>query len=492
MEISRERIRILLGSEPKDVELGDPNTTLLDYLRYHQRLTGTKEGCAEGDCGACTVLIGELVSNKLQYRSANACIILLGMLDGKQILTVEHIATSKPISQVPNWMATKNGSQCGFCTPGFVISLVGLQWLINTKNPLPDTIDRSTINEHLAGNLCRCTGYGPIIDTAQTTCRLPLPKSWHKQASYAETTLLKWQQEKTSVLCHTNSGVIAAPRSENNLNNLLAQYPNATILAGATDIGLWVTKLGRKLRDVIYLGQVEELQRITRKQESLEIGGCVSLHEAKERLVEIAPDLNRLLRRFGSKQIRSQATVCGNIANGSPIGDLSPALIALGSTLRIAGIFGVRDIPLEKFFIEYNQQNLERGEYIQSVTIPIISKRQFYCWKIYKRFDQDISAVLGAFSAVIDNEVISEIHICFGGMAGTPKRASKCEKKLVGTKVNEICLKKAQDILHEDFSPITDMRAGKEYRLNVSKNLLEKFVLSLQRKKFPDLFRGMD
>ena len=492
MEISRERIRILLGSEPKDVELGDPNTTLLDYLRDQHRLTGTKEGCAEGDCGACTVLIGELVKNKLRYRSVNACIALLGMLDGKQILAVEHVASPKPISQVPEVMSKKNGSQCGFCTPGFVISLVGLQWLVNTQNPVPTSINRAKINEHLAGNLCRCTGYGPIIDAAQSTCTLPLPKSWHNQANDAEITLMEWQQEKTSVLCNTSGGVFAAPRSLNDLNNLLSKYTNATMLAGATDIGLWITKLGRKLREIIYLGHVDELQNITHNQESLEIGGCVSLYDATDKLVGVAPNLDRLLRRFGSTQIRSQATVCGNIANGSPIGDLSPALMALGSTLRIAGIFGLRDLPLEKFFIDYDQQDLKSGEYIQSVTIPIESKRQFYCWKVSKRFDQDISAVLGAFSAVIDNKIINEVHVCFGGMAGTPKRATKCENVLLGAKINEIRLNEAQDALHEDFSAITDMRAGREYRLKISKNLLNKFILSLQGEKVPDLFKGMD
>ena len=491
MQNVRERVRLLLGSEPTEVELDNPNLTLLEYLRNHARLTGTKEGCAEGDCGACTVIVGELRGNKLHYQSVNACIVLLGMLDNKQILTVEHIARDS-MSLVPTAMAEKNGSQCGFCTPGFVMSLVTLQWLVTSKTLQSTEVDRIQINEHLAGNLCRCTGYGPIISAAQIACSSPLPESWHKQAVNAENLLIEWQDQEQPLFCTNAGSMFAAPRSQTDLTNILAKYSNATMVAGATDIGLWITKLGHRIQEVIYLGHVLELQRIVKNDTSIEIGASVSLQNAASALISIAPDFDRLVRRFGSRQIRSQATVCGNIANGSPVGDLPPAFIALGAKLRIASASGVREIQLEDFFVGYGKQDLVVGEYVESVVIPIEPALQFRCWKISKRFDQDISAVLGAFAAKVENGVINRVRICFGGMATTPKRAKKCEAVLSGNVINSATLSDAQQALAEDFDPITDFRASSHYRRRVSQNLLEKFFLTLSATDVPDVYAGLD
>ena len=486
MQNARGRVRFLLGSQPTEVELADPNLTLLDYLRTSARLTGTKEGCAEGDCGACTVLIGEVHDQGLRYLPANACIVLLGMVDSKQVLTVEHLAREE-IHPVQQAMADQHGSQCGFCTPGFVMSLAGLQWAASCKNESAP-VDRAQIDEYLAGNLCRCTGYGPIVNAAREACSAPLPESWRTQATVADTTLRAWQDPAQPLCCRSNGKMFAAPRSRADLQAIVSDHPGATLLAGATDIGLWITKQGTRLSSVIYLGQVPELQRLVENDGKLEIGAGVSLQDASATLSEISPDLNRLLRRFGSRQVRNQGTVGGNIANGSPIGDLPPALIALGAQLRIASTRGVREIPLDAFFIDYGQQDLAPGEFVESVVIPLDRNRQFRCWKISKRFDQDISAVLGAFAAKLEEGIVREVRICFGGMATIPKRARQCEAALIGQPLDQGTLAQARQALAADFDPITDMRASAHYRQRAAGNLLEKYFLAMTTTDLPDLY----
>jgi xanthine dehydrogenase small subunit len=490
MKNARERVRFLLGSQPTEIEFTDPNLTLLDYLRTSARLTGTKEGCSEGDCGACTVLIGEFVNENLRYRSVNACIVLLAMVDNKQILTVEHIAKSD-MSPTQHAIANQHGSQCGFCTPGFVMSLTGLQWLAASSKIKSSVVDREQVNEHLAGNLCRCTGYGPIISAALTSCSAPLPESWQTQAITAKTILRKWENQDQPLCCINGNSMFAAPRSRAALEKLLLDYPNATMVAGATDISIWITKLGVRLSTIIYLGHVSDLQRIDISDTKVEIGAAVSLQDARSALRDIASDFDRLVRRFGSRQVRSQATVCGNIANGSPIGDLSPAFIALGAKLRISGELGLREIPLEEFFVDYGKQDITRGEYIKSVVIAINHDFQFRCWKVSKRFDQDISAVLGAFSAKIENGYIHQARICFGGMAATPKRARQCEAILAGKPLNNETLSQAREALTCDFSPITDIRASAHYRQRVAGNLLEKFFLAMSATELPDIYEPL-
>ena len=486
MQNARGRVRFLLGSQPTEVELADPNLTLLDYLRTHARLTGTKEGCAEGDCGACTVLIGEVHDQGLRYLPTNACIVLLGMVDNKQVLTVEHLGREK-IHPVQQAMADQHGSQCGFCTPGFVMSLAGLQWAASCKNE-STPVDRAQIDEYLAGNLCRCTGYGPIVSAAREACSAPLPESWQAHTAVAETTLRAWQNQGQPLCCTSDRGFFAAPRSRADLHTIMSDHPGATLLAGATDIGLWITKWGQRLSAVIYLGQIPELQRLVQNDEKLEIGAGVSLQDASTTLSEISPDLNRLLRRFGSRQVRNQGTVGGNIANGSPIGDLPPVLIALGARLRIASTGGVREIPLDTFFVDYGQQDLAPGEFVESVVIPLDRDLRFRCWKIAKRFDQDISAVLGAFAAKLEGGIVREVRICFGGMAATPKRARQCEAALTGQPLDHETLARARQALATDFDPITDMRASAHYRQRVAGNLLEKYFLAMTTTDLPDLY----
>ncbi len=485
MENARKDVRFLLGSEPVKMELVNPNLTLLEYLRLDARLTGTKEGCAEGDCGACTVLIGELQNGRLRYLAVNACIVLLGMVDNKQVLTVEHLAHNgvHPLQQA---MADHHGSQCGFCTPGFVMSLAGLQLALDPRAGGKPPV-REQIDEYLAGNLCRCTGYGPIITAAREACAEPLPTSWHTEAAAAESILHQWQSAAYPLYCNNDQGYFVAPQSIAELCEILSKSPQATLLAGATDVGLWITKLGKRLSAVIYLGQIEELRRLQQSKDTLEIGAGVSLQDATPALTALSPDLSRLLRRFGSRQVRGHGTVGGNIANGSPIGDLPPPLIALGAKLRIGHARGQREIPLEDFFIDYDQQDLGPGEFVESVVIPKNDWTLFRCWKIAKRFDQDISAVLGAFAVKIEGGIVREARICFGGMANTVRRAKRCETVLTGKPFDRDTLECARAALATDFDPLTDMRASAKYRQQVAGNLLEKYFLSMTGVSAPDL-----
>ncbi len=486
MQTTRNRVRFLLGSEPIEIELTNPTITLLEYLRTSARLTGTKEGCAEGDCGACTVLIGELHHGKLRYVPANACIVFLGTVDGKQLLTVEHLAKEGG-HPVQHAMAAKHGSQCGFCTPGFVMSIAGLHWAIEAKE-IKQPINKVEIDDYLAGNLCRSTGYGTILDATLEACSEPLPNTWRTQISVAESFLSKWQRSKEPLFCKSNNNLFTAPISETTLHKTLTTYPGATLLAGATDIGLWVNKHGKKLNAMIYLGEVQELKHLAKNDNELEIGAGVSLSDVRKILSDISPDLDRLMRRFGSRQVCSQGTVGGNIANGSPIGDLPPAFIALGARLRIAGPTGNREIPLDNFFIDYGKQDLATGEFVKAILIPLNQNLHFRCWKIAKRFDQDISAVLGAFAAKIDNGVIRNVRICFGGMAGIPKRAIECEDALTGKLPDSQTYNEARQALVTDFDPITDMRATKRYRQRIAGALLEKFLFSLAASPLPDIY----
>jgi len=487
MQPSRNKVRFVLGSTPLEISLDDPGLTLLDYLRNQACLTGTKEGCAEGDCGACTVLIAELYDNSLKYTAANACILLLGMVDGKQVLTVEHLAsdTLHPAQQA---MIDHHGSQCGFCTPGFVMSIAALQLDMRHGDSI-QTPDREQIDQQLAGNLCRCTGYGPIIDAARQACTQPLPDYWSHQQTAVQSILGQWQKQDDTLHVECESGLFAAPRTEAELVTYLSdQHSPPTLLAGATDIGLWITKQGRQLATLLYLGQISSLKTVNRREDELEIGAAVSLQRAEPELTRLSPDLGLLLRRFGARQVRSQGTIGGNIANGSPIGDLPPALIALGATLRIGCANGQREIPLEDFFVDYGQQDLADNEYVASVVLPAHPQPHFRCWKIAKRFDQDISAVLGAFSLTLVDGFVHNARFCFGGMATTPRRACRCEAAVEGRRLDEDTLAEAQNALQQDFDPIADLRASARYRRTVAANLLDKYFRFLNVTDVPSVY----
>ena len=461
----RDQIRFLLGDEERRLGDIDPTMTVLNYLRREERLVGTKEGCAEGDCGACTVVLGEIENGSTRYRAVNACIQFVPTLDGKQLLTVEHLKMNDgephPVQRA---MVEAHGSQCGFCTPGFVMSMAALQIE-------GGTLDRGRIDDALAGNLCRCTGYGPIIDAARAMGAAPADAGSLLDKEAVADRLAALASDQTLAL-HAAGTRYFAPRDIAGLTHLMSQYPEACLVAGATDVGLWVTKQHRRLEAVIYLGAVRELKHLEESGGVLEIGAGVTYEDALDAIADRAPDLGELIRRIGSRQIRNAGTIGGNVANGSPIGDMPPALIALGATLRLRHGAAVREIPLEDYFIAYGEQDRAPGEFVEAVLVPLGDAGTLRCHKISKRFDQDITAVLGAFNLKIDDGAVQAARICFGGMAATPKRALACEAAIIGRPWNRETLDAGRAALAAEFQPISDMRASANYRLSVAQNLL--------------------
>ncbi len=462
-------IKFLLGDERREIETIDPTMTVLNYLRLVERRCGTKEGCAEGDCGACTVVLGELEGDKLVYRAMNSCIQFVPTLDGKQLLTVEDLqARDGSLHPVQQAMVDNHGSQCGFCTPGFVMSLFALFHDA-------EAIDRQRIDDALAGNLCRCTGYGPIIAAAEQMRRNGTADRFAKDAAKTVAALRSLQCKET-VEADGDGRRYFAPRSADELASLLLSYPGATLLAGGTDVGLWVTKQHRRLDPVVYLVEVEELQRLSVGAGVIEIGAAVTYERLLPVLAGEYPDFGELLRRLGSAQIRACGTMGGNVANGSPIGDSPPALIALGAQLVLRRGSARREIALEDFFIDYGKQDRRPDEFIEAILLPRRDPtRLFHCYKISKRFDQDITASLGAFNLKLANGHVADIRICFGGMAATPKRARHCEKALIGRPWTKATITQGQVALRQDYAPITDMRASRTYRSLIAENLLLKF-----------------
>lgn len=467
----RKTIRFVQNGQIREIDNVDPNQTVLNFLRYEDAQTGTKEGCAEGDCGACTVVLGELKDDQVAYQSVNACIQFLPMLDGKELITVENLRSEDghlhPVQQA---MVDANATQCGFCTPGFVMSLFAEMQGQNRS-------DLQSINDVLAGNLCRCTGYGTIIEAAQSTARQE-PSPHVKARNLITAELLAELNEDGPLAVEADGNTFFAPTTAAELAQLLKDHPDATLLAGATDVGLWVTKMHKTLDTIIYVGKVEDLKSVTQNDGFLRIGAAVSYSEAWEALGTMWPDLGELIRRIASTQIRNSGTIGGNIANGSPIGDTPPALIALGATLNLQSSNGTRSISLEDFFIEYGKQDLQVGEFVASVDVPEPkADQQFKNYKLSKRFDQDISALCGAFSLELEENKVQDIRICFGGMAGTPARAIKAEAALRGQQWNDANIQAAMQQMKDDYKPMSDMRASSEYRMIAAQNLLRKFYI---------------
>lgn len=482
-------LRFLLGQELIELESVRPTLTVLNYLREEKKRIGTKEGCAEGDCGACTVVIAEVVNDRLHYRAVNACIAFLATLDGKQLLTVEDLKTARnELHPVQQSMVDSHASQCGFCTPGFVMS--GFAEYQNRLHKLDDVPERPSgdaatthLTQVFAGNLCRCTGYGPIIEAGKT---------WLAQAdefassavSAAEAKIveqLKAIQLKASKKLTQADQTYIQPDSIPELTEALAQMPDATLLAGGTDIGLWVTKQHKALNTVIYLGGIEALKRIEIRDGMLEIGAAVTYSQALPVLIEHFPLLEEYLYRHSSTQIRNSGTIVGNIANGSPIGDMPPVLIALNAHITLTCADGQRSLPLEDYFIAYGKQDRRPGEFIESVHIPLNQPGLLGVYKISKRFEQDISSVSAAFNIELDDQQqVQSARLCFGGMAATPKRATRCEQALLNKPWNEATVHAAAALLGEDFTPLSDFRASREYRLAVATNLLKKFFIQQQ------------
>ncbi len=469
----RDTIRFLRGTEIVEVAAAQPTETLLDYLRLSERATGTKEGCGEGDCGACTVALGRLENGKVVYRPVNACIQLLGMVDGAHVVTVEDIGTPEAPHPVQEAMVTHHGSQCGFCTPGIVMSLF-------VAYQAGGPVSREVLEDRLAGNLCRCTGYRPIIEAAQAAITgAPADAIVADAPVIAER--LEELESGRDLFVGTPERFFAAPASIQTLTALLERFPDATLVAGATDVGLWVTKELKALPKIIWLGRVEELSSVTDTGDLLVIGATATFDAVHEHMAAIDDDLGELWRRIASKQVRSAGTVGGNVANGSPIGDSPPALIALGAQLELRSSAGVRVIDLEDFFIAYRQQDRKPGEFVSRLFVPKLGAGEvFRAYKISKRFDQDISAVMAAFRFTLDEGRVVGARLAFGGMAGTPKRAFATEAALIGLDPSDLeAVRAAAAHLATDFTPLDDHRASAAYRRAAAEGLIVKALTEI-------------
>jgi xanthine dehydrogenase small subunit len=468
------RIRFLLNDQEVSLTSIDPTATLLDDLRLNRRLTGSKEGCAEGDCGACTVLVGRLRKGQLVYEAVNACIRFVGSLNACHVVTVEHLAakdgTLHPVQQA---MVDCHGSQCGFCTPGFVMSLYGL-WLTNA------TPTRAEIERALQGNLCRCTGYEPIVKAAEQMGQTRPSALFDPLAREREKIIatLNEMASTDTIVLEGDERRLIVPANVAALANTLAAHPKATIVAGATDVGLWVTKQMRVLDPVVFINHLSELQDISIDDAGITLGAGVSYAAAFDCLRSEIPAFGRLIERIGGQQVRNMGTIGGNIANGSPIGDTPPALIALGATVSLRSTAGTRTLLLDDFFIEYGKQDRQPGEFVEHIFVPRPkAASHFAIYKISKRRDEDISALCGAFYLETDAGLVSTIRIAFGGMAGTPKRATAVEAALMGKPWTEETIQEVRDAFDTDYQPLSDWRATADYRQLTAKNLLTRFLL---------------
>ncbi|MEJ8562993.1 xanthine dehydrogenase small subunit [Yoonia sp. GPGPB17] len=437
-------VTFLLNGETVQVDAGATHT-LLDWLREDRSLCGTKEGCNEGDCGACTVM----VTDEGGAKALNACILFLPQLHGKAVRTVEGVTgPDGQLHPVQQAMIDHHGSQCGFCTPGFIASMA--------TGHLQGRADHDDV---LAGNLCRCTGYAPIVRAAEAAAAAPVPA---------------WMNDKAVAV----DAQPYAPETLTELADWYAANPDATLIAGATDVGLWVTKQLRDLPNVAFLNRCADLRTITQTGSTIYFGAAVTMTEVLAAIVESHPSYAEMIRRYGSEQVRNAATIGGNIANGSPIGDNPPALIAMGATVHLRHGTKTRDMAIEDFFIAYGKQDRAPGELVTGVTIPKAAPA-LRCYKISKRFDQDISAVCGCFNITAVDGKVTEARIAFGGMAGTPHRARQVEAALTGQPWTVETVAKAAKAFSEDYTPMSDMRASADYRLEVAKNLLHRYFAEM-------------
>jgi len=487
-----------------DVSGVHPTRSVLDWLREDARCTGTKEGCNEGDCGACTVVIGELASDAdapgavggLNLQTVNACIQFLPTLHGKALFTVEDLKgqcashgkagdkkhavhTLHPVQQA---MVDCHGSQCGFCTPGFVMSL----WSSYEHHQADGTQPtRQQLADELSGNLCRCTGYRPILDAGQRMFDLPSVRL-DTQPVVAALTALQNDGHDLNYAAPLGARMdhFHAPRTLAQLAALREQKPRAQLLAGSTDVGLWVNKQFRDLGDIIYVGDVAEMKTIETRQNAdggeLYIGAGASLESAFAALVARVPSLSDVWLRFASPPIRHAGTMGGNVANGSPIGDSPPVLMSLDTQIELRRGDVVRRMPLPDFYIDYMKNQLQPGEFVQGLAIPLAAmRRQVRAYKISKRFDCDISALCAGFAIELEegSDTVKAVRLAFGGMAATVKRAANAEAALVGKPWTQASVSTAKLALAQDFKPLSDMRASADYRLQVAQNLIQRLWL---------------
>ncbi|MGP9791537.1 xanthine dehydrogenase small subunit [Roseinatronobacter sp. NSM] len=467
----RQEIRFLLNDRPVSLTAVAASDMLLDHLRLEQRLRGTKEGCAEGDCGACTVLVGRMGADGLEYDPVNACIRPLASCDGCHVVTIEHLrghdGALHPVQQA---MVDHHGSQCGFCTPGFVMALYAL-WM-RSPNPSERELDRA-----LQGNLCRCTGYAPIIRAGLAMGSYGTSDPLLAERACVAQTLRDWQDGARVDVQKGGSRAIL-PATTDDLAHILAQHPDARIIAGATDVGLWVTKFLRDLPLAVFIGHLDDLRDIQDTGDALHLGAMVSYAQAHVPLCQHFPHMGRYWDRIAGWQVRAMGTLGGNIANGSPIGDTPPAFIALGARVVLRCASGQREIPLEAYFLDYGKQDLRTGEFVEKIILPKAAPNTLHAaYKISKRRDEDISAVAAGFALTVENGTITGARVAFGGMAATPKRAAHAEAALTGQPFAMDSFQRAADTLPQDFTPLSDMRASAQYRMLAAQNLFTRFWL---------------
>ena len=461
-------IHFLLNGVKRRVTEVTPAMTVLQYLRERESMIGTKEGCAEGDCGACTIVVCRVEDGRPIYHAVNSCLMLVPQLDGAAVFTVEGLADQGgELHPVQRALLENDGTQCGFCTPGIVMSMAAFQ-----QGDEPATDDH--IHEMLAGNLCRCTGYRSIVaachrvaaDTADAA-RAPLLES----PSLLETL-------PSSADYRDDNLIFLTPHSLTELAEVAAKYPQAQFLAGGTDLGLHFSKHRNEPKALISTARVVELKRIAVEADAIEFGGAVTYTEALPYLDEHLPQFADLVRRIGSRQIRNLGTIAGNVANASPIGDTPPCLIALEAVLTLRSAAGTRSVPAESFFTGYRKTVLQPGEFIETVRVPRLRpNQQFFAYKISKRFDQDISTTIGAFRIDVQNSVVRDLRAVFGGMAAQPARAAYAEKAVNGRPWTPETLAGIDAEVARDFSPIDDHRGSAAYRLRAAANLFRRLQL---------------
>jgi len=469
-------VKFLFNDKILELSNPDPNQTILNFIRTELKKTGTKEGCAEGGCGACTVVVGELNKNNIEYKAVNACISFLPFLNGKQLLVVENLISKEgKLHPVQEAMVKCHGSQCGFCTPGFVMSLFSMY-----KNY--DNYNNELIKDSISGNLCRCTGYRPIVDAGKSLNRISKIDQFSKNKTKT-IKLLKKINSKNLFITNQDKKYFS-PKKIKDLKKIIKNNPNSNFLSGGTDLSLKVTKERKDIQHIINLMDIKELDFIKKNKNFIEVGAATPLIKFEKFIKKYYSDFNSVLKRYGSIQIRNVGTIGGNIATASPIGDTLPILLSLNAELVIETLKNRKILSINEFFISFRKTKLKIGEFIYSIRIPLYKNNIFKAYKISKRFDDDISSLCASFNLEISNNKIKNVFIAFGGMDEIPKRAAICEKHLKNKYLSIDTFLKARNYLEKDFNPIDDMRASKDYRIEVAKNLLIKCFQEIKSKKF--------
>jgi len=463
-------IEFILNDELITINDIDINTTVLEYLRNYKNLKGTKEGCASGDCGACTAVVAEVKNNNLKYKNINTCITLLYTLHSKQLITVEHVE-SKYLHPVQQSMVDNDGAQCGFCTPGFIMSMYTMH-----KNKINPT--NSNINRFLSGNLCRCTGYRPIKDALKNL------KKYKSLNSDSLVILKKLKRIKLNdVILINNKSKFFIHQNLQTFKKDFIKSNNPSLLVGGTDLSLEITKKRKSLDEIFYLGQNKDLNFVRVKKNNLHIGAATPINDILVSLKKYYPEFYEMFERYGSEQIRNVASLGGNIGSASPIGDSLPVLISLDTKLVLDGNKS-RKVSMSDYFVDYRQTKLRKKEFIKEIIIPLKSRNNtLKCYKISKRIDDDISAVFMAINTEIKNNKFKTIKIVCGGVAAVPKIAKKTETYLKNKIINFDNIANAKKIISKEFSPLSDVRSSKNYRTKIVSNLLDRFWNEYNKKR---------